>query len=664
MSNWSRFKAAIIRVLPPILIMGIVFAVYWNTQDYPFQFDDYRNIVENKAVQLNEISWDGIVGSLKGTQIGHRPFSYLGLALGHRIHGLSPAGFRIVNIGIHALAAVALFRIILLLSAWGKEPGPSSTVAAALASLVWALHPIQSQAVTYIIQRMASQATCFYLWGVYSYLKYRATGGRPWAVGAIVAYGMSLGSKEFAVTFPLALVLVEMARNGWDMRHLRKPAPLLALLTIVSLIAGILFAGEGPAYRRVAISPLDQAFTFCRTTLFYVSLLFIPTSGRFSLDHEFAPSHSLIDPISTAPAVAAVLILIGVAFLVRKRSPLFTLAVGWFFLHLLIEGFAITTVLIYEHRAYLPSAGIAIGLAALIGSRTIHRGGAESAEKTRPQWRFLCGSARFYIGRKDVRSETGHYEDRGPQRQEKQGANYASMQRSVVWVACAGLAGFLAVQTRTQNEVWSSQVRLWENAVKHAPMRPRTWINLADSYYRAGEIEAAKDAVERALALDPAHPAPKALRLAVSIAREFLMMGRIEEAATLYRRAEEYSPEDVDVLNGLGAIDVERGDIDAGIARFGRAMELAPGHYEVTANLALALARKGESGKAVALFEEAISLAPERPEIYANLGNLYYEQLNEKREALEAYEKAMELGYEGVNRELIRRRIEALKDSE
>jgi len=194
------------RLSPLLLLAGAVAVVYLNSFRGVFQFDDYNVIVDNGGVH----TWGAF---LAGLPRGIRPLLKFTYTL-NWTSGLGLFGFHLVNVGLHAANAVMLFFLA------SRVGGPSvSRFAALLPALLFAVHPVQTEAVTYISGRSVSLMAFFYLGSLLAYLRGRERGSRFLLyLASPFLFLLAAASKEVALTLPFALVLCEAARwerTGW-----------------------------------------------------------------------------------------------------------------------------------------------------------------------------------------------------------------------------------------------------------------------------------------------------------------------------------------------------------------------------------------------------------------------------------------------------------------
>jgi tetratricopeptide (TPR) repeat protein len=353
-----------------LFLFVILILIYANSFDCSWHFDDYINIVENPGVQIKTLSWQEIGKSLYGIAGGarwQRPVSYFTFAVNYYFDGLNVFGYHLVNFFIHYIASVFLFLFIfnaLKLPILEGRYEQNAYSIALLATLFWAINPVQVMAVTYIVQRMASMAAMFYIMTMYFYLKGR-TGDKTWKsvvffILAAFSALLSLGSKENAAMLPVSLFLFDLFLiQGVTIETIRKnwTICLFALLLVPAI--GLIYydfssiTGSYDEFRPFTM--LERVLTQPRVILFYISLLLYPITSRMMLIHDVEISKSLFDPWTTFAAIVVLLMILVVAVLISRRRPLISYCIIFFFLNHLIEGSIISLGLVYEHRNYLPS---------------------------------------------------------------------------------------------------------------------------------------------------------------------------------------------------------------------------------------------------------------------------------------------------------------------
>jgi hypothetical protein len=494
------------RLLCHILILSsVALAIalgYANTLDVPFYFDDLPNIVNNSHLMLTEWDARALVEAGRQSPLPTRSLAYMSFALNHLASGFEVRGFHLLNLAIHLIASMFIYLLALeLLRAVGsgnreQQHRRAIVAIAAFCALVFALHPIQTQAVTFIVQRMASMSAMFYLAAVYLYIKGRMSAVHGTRVmlwlAAALAWVLALASKEIAVTLPFAIALYEWcfsARAGQSARHI---TPLVVGVVLAALLAGgvlvIATFGINPIKSILAgysVHPFtlgERLLTETRVIMYYLSLITWPDPSRLTLLHDFEISRSLFKPLSTAFSILAIVTSIIIAARVRARAPLVTFAVGWFYLHLLVESTILPLGLLFEHRLYLPMLG--------------------------PIMLMACGLIAIPP---------------------------APLPKGMV--ACI-VIGSLAVMTHQRNEIWREPVAFWSDVVAKNASSVAAKNNLANALLANAEFARAEPLLRSAVKLEP-----RDARVRSNFAVSLFSLGRLDEAAAHLRIALRQRPD-------------------------------------------------------------------------------------------------------------------------
>ena len=497
-----------------ILLIGLV---YSNSLNAIWALDDEPNILQNAQVHIGDLRPLTLVQACfsplhpdeNGRPGLNRPLSYLSFALNWYFGKNSPVGYRVVNIFIHQLNAFFLFLIIrgLLLTPImaGRYRGRENSIALA-ATAMWALNPIQTQAVIYVVQRMASMSCLFYLVAIWGYMHARSaeqSSRRVFFLLLVVgSFLAAVGSKENAVLLPVAIVLLEFT----FFQDMSQPAVLRRFGWIFFLSLGVVglggvglfLGGKLDAllnYNIRLFSPWERLMTEPRILFLYLTQIFYPNAGRLSIVHDVEISRSLLDPWVTLPAIAGVLGLVGFGFWQMRRRPMLSFAILFFFLNHLIESSVIGLELIYEHRNYLPSMFLFVPPAIVLLGLIDHYRAKDSPLRV-----VIAGFTLLLI------------------------------------------AGF-GVGTYVRNLAWQDYKTFWEDAARKAPLSMRPLHNLAYYYYeKRGEYREAFELYQRALGLR-AYNRQELSSVHVNLANDYFRRGEFSQAIEHLNRAHEAYPD-------------------------------------------------------------------------------------------------------------------------
>ncbi len=587
--------------VPFFLITAFIFLIYSNTFESPWILDDFNNIVLNPSVHLENLD-DASLSRLIGNSLGEgrldRPLARLTFGLNWFFGGKNPWGYHLLNIGIHAICAFFLFLTVRALHFTPRGASSRSDAAAVslISALLWAANPVQTQAVTYIVQRMAALAGLFYVIGLYCFIQGRLSSTVRWRWGwwsaGIVGFLLGVASKENAVLLPLAVVLVELA--FFQTARLKGPVRSrfagLAVSAIVAIgLTGVFFFTRGDTFALFSYDARyftmgERLLTQPRVLLFYLSQLFYPAPFRLSIEHEFALSTSVFQPWSTLPSILAVAFLIGMALKEYRSWPYLSFGILFFFLNHLIESSIIPLEIVFEHRNYIPSmflfVPVARGLSALLDY---------CRRAQRPMAPLVAG----FI---------------------------------VLLILCFG-AG-----TYVRNMAWESPAALWTDAVRKAPssgralaylamihsgvpggghialglyeaalsgnktnklLEPEIYNNIAALYYERGDYNQAARYWEKALEKRPYYDDAR-LRLSLAEFRA----GRRDEALCHLGHLIARHPYHASSRNLRGMVYFENYDFENALGEFRQAMKPGPGFPAVLVNAAAVFILSGHYEKA------------------------------------------------------------------
>lgn len=349
-----------------------------------FLFDDFPNIVGNPALQAipqGKADWLSIA-LLSGAGVLRRPISMLSFGLNIYAFGMNPFAFKAVNLCIHLCNGLLVFaigrRIAGRLLAQGHAKTVRPELLAALAAGLWLLHPLNVSGVLYIVQRMNQLATLFALLGLFCYVdgRIRILRGEPGLLqpfAGLCVFGLlALLSKENgALIVGFALVIETFCFR------FEAPAPqdrmikaffwLSVALPIALMCTYLLIHPQILEYSRNGFTLYTRLLSEARVVCDYLLWIFLPLPALMSIFHDdIAVSSSLLAPKSTILAIAFLLLLVFAAWKLRHRSPGFAFGIAWFLVGHAMESTFLPLELVFEHRNYLPMAGLLLGVVCAI----------------------------------------------------------------------------------------------------------------------------------------------------------------------------------------------------------------------------------------------------------------------------------------------------------
>ena len=548
-----------------------VFLIYSNTLESPFVFDDPHVIQDNPYIRLTNLTYKELKSAAFDGPSSNRPVVKLSFALNYYFHEDKVLGYHLVNILIHIMTGILLYLFAkMTLSILSLRSGvTSSKWIPFFSALLWLVHPIQTQSVTYMVQRMNSMAAMFYVLSMllYGKARLRKDSRKRWVLfsGCIISGLFALGSKENSATLPFFIFLYEWyffqdLNSTWLKNRI---LPCLGILLIVVSITFI-YLGADPVrkiladYKTYPFTLSEHVLTEFRVVVYYISLLILPHPSRLNLDYDFTISHSLLDPPTTMVSLLFVVGLIGLSFNTAKKRRLLSFAILWFLGNLLIESSVIGLDLIFEHRNYLPSMFVALMTVTLF------------YERIRPKW----------LG---------------------------------VGILYAGIILF-SIWSYERNGVWRDDMTLWADCAKKSPKKARPQTNLGVAFYQRGKTNEAMTRYYEALRIDPnyidAHN-----NLGIILRRQ----GRLEEAMDHFSAVLSQDSEYREAHNNLANTLSGLGRLDEAIDHYVEAIRIDPHDAIAHYNLANTLGRQGKYKEAKINYEAALRIRPDFPEARKNL---------------------------------------------
>jgi protein O-mannosyl-transferase len=555
-----------------LLVAAAAALPYARTLPVPFQLDDYFSLVEDPTVHARSLSPSALAPAVAGFPL-HRWLPRLTLAVNHALGGLEPAGYHLLNLALHlasALAALALAGEVLARTDPALDPSRRRR-AALLAALLFAVHPLQTSAVTYVVQRMAVLAGLLALLSLHAWARARRSPGgegpsararAAWLAWAGAAAFLALSSKENAAALPLLVVAFEALVVGGLAARLRRH-PLPAAAAALAAVAAVALAAARYPLERAADSPVpalalgERLLSQPRVLLHYLGRVAVPWPGWLHLEYGLAPSRGLLEPPATLAAMLALAALVAAAWWLRRRAPVVAFGVAFFLLALLVEQTVLPIDLAFEHRLYLPLFGLALAAG----------------------WGLERAAARVGPGRRW-----------GP------------------WPVALPLLLLLAAGAVARNEAWRDPVRLLGQDVAAWPGLPRPLLNLGAALFERGDLPGAEAALRRLVALDPSDARGWSNLAQLAVAR-----GDPAAAIGLAERGVEADRDCFSCRQNLGAALLLAGQPERAVEALRGALLVRPEEPLAWAAYATALRAAGRPEEALAAARRAVALDPASP---------------------------------------------------
>lgn len=524
----------------------------------PFIFDDEPSIPGNPTLRrlwpLSTPLTPPVISSTYG-----RPLLNLSFALNYAFSERSVWGYHATNLGIHILAALTLLGIVhrtLQRPALAGTFGPAAVPLAGAVAILWALHPLQTMAVTYIVQRAESMAALFFLLTLYAVLR-GSTGRRAWAwyaagAGACLAAALT---KETMAPLPIVVLLYDRTFLAGSFRGAlgRRWAVYLLLAACWAPLGWLIHSGGGrndTAGFAIGVTPWQYALTEAGVIWHYLRLAYWP--DVLVLDYGWPLAAW---PRAALPAAGLLALLVATIWALWRKPALGFLG-AWFFLTL-----AVTSSIVpikdpaFEQRMFLALAGVV--------ALTVAGG-----------WWLLR-------------------------------ALPLRLPAAVPIAAAAVLALTLAARTYARNDDYRTAEAIWRATVQSRPENSRARNNLGNALEALGRSQEAVAQFREAIRLRPDY-ADAHYDLGNSLWR----MGRSEEALAEYEEALRIKPNDTDALCNLSVALVSLGRFAEAIDHCRRALQLRPNNAEAHNIWGTALARQRKYQDAAEHFQKALLLRP------------------------------------------------------
>jgi tetratricopeptide (TPR) repeat protein len=575
------------------LIVGITL-IYSNSLKGSFQFDDAQ-IRDRPNLHVAELNIKSLKGTLYWTPNQrriYRPLPGLTLGLNYYFGGDNPFGYHIVNISIHILCAIAVYFFLQTLL---STPGIRPTFAAkhryeiaVIAMFLFALHPIQTNVATYIIQRMTSMAALFYIISVTGYISFRrqtlsdrekAPFKKYLSLSISIISGVfSFLCKENSAVLPLTILFTDYLffynlSAGQERKNLKK----IYAMSLFLVLAVLAYAGPKElissleTYKNRDFSLTERLLTEPRIIFFYLYLLFIPSINLLNLNHDVLISKSLFNPPQTLIAISFIVLLVMAAYFLRRRYNLLSFIIVWFLGNLVIESTIIPLELIFEHRTYLP--GVLIFL--------------------------LISFGIVYVS-----------------------TNILKERKALLFTSL--LLILYGNGTYLRNMIFSTPISLWQDVVQKSPNLARAHASLGKAYMDYGYNSEARAEFEKTLRIKPDMTEPM-LNLGKLYLNNF---GMIDEAVVLFKKAQRLKSEGVFGCMGLGDAYMKAKDYRKAEHYYSVALKRRDFFVPAIHSLGVAKIHLGKKDEAAKLFQYGIKTDPTYEEFHFNLSKLYS---NEKR---------------------------------
>jgi tetratricopeptide (TPR) repeat protein len=543
-----------------IILLGI--NIYSNSFDCSFHFDDFLNIVNNESIRnLSDVkAWWNFYPT--------RSIGFFTFALNYHFNQLDVHYYHLVNLIIHLINSCLVWQLTLLIfssPAIKDQPiARNKKVLAFFTALLFVSHPLATQAVTYIWQRVASMVTMFYLLSLVLYVKARLANKRNIVktllyTCALISAVLAMLTKENAFTLPFAILLFELfflrtkkfSINFRDYRIILLLAAFLGVILIIPLkVSFSIFRPIPPMLGHAyTVTPLNYLFTQFSVIVKYIQLLFLPINQN--LEYDFPISTNFFE-IRTLLCFLVLLSLIILAIFSFRSYRIISFGIFWFFLTLSIESsFIPLDDLIFEHRTYLPSFGF-----------------------------FLILTSGIYLLL----------------------WNKYKFPAISIFVIITGVNSYL---TYERNKIWKDNLSLCNDNVAKTPNLTRALVSRGNAYSHLSQWDNAIADYTRAIRINPKYEITYNDR---GVA--YINIGQWDKAIADFSSARKIDPNDAQAYYNGGIAYTNLGQWDNAIDDYTRAVGIDPKHKQAYVNRGIAYEHKERWDKAVDDFTKALEIDP------------------------------------------------------
>ena len=578
------------RYIEPAILCLILLStalIYWKTLGYGYYFDDSHIFERSHLISFSNL-YDGIRRN--------RPFSFILWLAISTIWGLKPSSFHGVAVVLHLLCGLSFYcmlRAIIKNTRIGF--GEFNPFAPLITSAIFLLHPLQTESVVYSFQAMSVLPTamsCFI--AITCYVKYRSCGNKFYLSAVFLLNFFASTSRESAIVLPVCLWIADwifFCEGNVKESFRRWPIYLgclgISAATIAIGALSVSYSNAGMGFGYKLITPFSYLTTQFVVIMKYLRLFIIPFGQN--LDHDIPVLYSLV----SLKAILSLLALIGIltsGLYSIKKNPMFSFGILWFFLFLSPTSTIMPIKdVIFEHRLYVPIAGLIISLVSII--------------KLLINKPLICNLNINIIFRIVL----------------------------ILVVVTLGSATYFRLN------VWENSFTLWSDVIKKSPNKAKAYNNLGYVFVKQGNVNKAIRNYVEALKIDPNYLHPH-LNLGILLASQ----KKFNEAMSHYSEALRLKPDYDKAHYHLGNLLFELGNTEEAMTHYSKALKINPYSHEAHFYLGLALEKQGNLSESLAHYSEALRVKPQYVDAHNNLGNVLA-RVGRYEDAMNHYNKVLKI---------------------
>jgi tetratricopeptide (TPR) repeat protein len=585
-ASWKRWA-------PPLIVVVVTAIAFLPALSGDFAYDDQLNIQEN--LQFRGLAPANLKWMFTTFHLGHyQPLSWMTLACDYLIWGMNPFGYHLTNLLLHCANAVLVYLLaMLLIDAAARRRNATIEagklrLAAAVAALIFAIHPLRVESVAWVTERRDVLSSCLLLATILFYLRAHRSESRPavssWMPLCLSLFALSLLSRAMGVTLPVILLILDWYPLGRLLPLTRRifveKLPFIALALAAAVVAPIAQAHSGAAATIIGHPPIARLMQAAYGLVFYVYKSLLPIA--------LVPIYELTIPLNPASPkylASASLVLVLTIALIRqaRRWRATTVAVLCYAVFLLpvLGFFQSGRQEVADRYSYLATIGFAILVAG---------------------WAINLRARR-------------------------------SLVLTLVTCFCLTMGAVTWIQCR----VWKTSLSLWIHAVANGPPSSVAHHNLGCDMVAHQRWAEALVELEKSNKIDPGSYSTH-----YNIGRCQHELGRIDEAIAGYLEAVRLKPDYAVAHSNLGVAFTSQRRTDEAMKHIRRALEIQPDYPDAQCNLAVALAGAGQTDEAIAVLEQVVQAHPDHAKAHYNLARLL-ERRGETARAVQHYREMLRI---------------------
>lgn len=549
---------------------------------------------------MDELSKDNFSAIFQSAQLTTRPISNLSFAINYYIGGDRVQGYHIFNICIHIISSIALYYLIFNTLYILNDPRFKNLhfEISFFTALIWLTHPLNTQSVTYIVQRMNSMASMFFILSILFYIlarkqqnstDFRHKCSKDVVFLFLVSFTsgiLAIGSKEIAATLPIAIIAYEWfffqkLAPSWVKEKALFFIAMIASFAVIAFIytKGNLADAVFTGYNFRDFTLYERLFTQLRVIVHYFELLLAPLPDNLSLDYSFPLSTSLFKPITTLFCAIFLTGLLLTGFIIATRERLLSFCIFWFFLNLIIESSVIPLEIIYEHRTYLPSMFFILFFVILA-------------------FRLL---------------------------------NYPKVTVAIL----LSLSIIFSYWTIQRNDTWNNPILFWQKSLEKFPDNARIHTNLGVEYFKKGQYPLAEKHFLTALKLKPRNAL-----VYNNLAEIQEQNGNYEQAEIFLRNAIEITPNHVLARMNLASLLKKLGRFEESLEHYFFVHQLYPEYSVPNMEIGQLLLYGSQPKKALSYLLKSLPRQPDNFSLLMAIAESNM-RIGKMEESIEYYKKAL-----------------------